>query len=146
MNRKNFIRTCGLSCIGAVVAPSLLQGCAGTKHYNAPIEGSHLVLPLSSFDLTKGGVNQYRNYIVAENDLLQFPIYIYRKDKDTYQALWMQCTHQGAELQAFGDRLQCPAHGSEFTSIGSVANGPASDPLRTFEITITETELKIALR
>ena len=31
----------------------------------------------------------------------------------------MKCTHQGAELQASGDVLQCPAHGSEFNNQGT---------------------------
>ncbi len=146
MNRKDFIRSCGLGCIGAIVTPAILQSCAGTKYFNAPIEGSELVLPLSSFEISKEGVTQYRKYIVAENELLQFPIYIYRHDKDNYQALWMQCTHQGTELHAFGDKLQCPAHGSEFNSTGNVSNGPASDPLRSFTITLSDTHLKIALR
>jgi len=146
MNRKDFIKHCGMTCLGAVISPAILQSCAGTKYFNAPIEGSELVIPLSSFETVKEGITQYRQYVVAENDLLQFPICVYRLDKDTYKALWMQCTHQGAELHVFGDKLQCPAHGSEFTNIGSVQNGPASDPLRTFQITTSDTVLKITLR
>jgi Rieske Fe-S protein len=58
----------------------------------------------------------------------------------------MQCTHQGTELQASGDVLQCPAHGSEFNNKGQVTNGPADNGLRTFPITVTNTELLIDLR
>ena len=63
-----------------------------------------------------------------------------------YSALWMKCTHQGTELHAFGDRLQCPAHGSEFTKNGAVQNGPAADPLRTFPVVVDSNVLKINLR
>jgi Rieske Fe-S protein len=58
----------------------------------------------------------------------------------------MRCTHQGTELQVFGDRLQCPAHGSEFTNTGMVQNGPADDPLRTFPVRIEANTLKIDLK
>lgn len=58
----------------------------------------------------------------------------------------MQCTHQGAELQVFGDKLQCPAHGSEFSNKGSLENGPADRNLRNFPIIIDNGTLKISLK
>ena len=135
-----------MSCLGVVIAPAILHGCAGTKYFTAPIEGNDLVVPLSSFEVLKDGKTEYRKYIVAENDTLQFPICVYRLDAQTYQALWMRCTHQGTELHVFGDRLQCPAHGSEFTNKGIVQNGPATDPLRTFTVSVSEATLKINLK
>ncbi len=58
----------------------------------------------------------------------------------------MKCTHQGTELQVFGDKLQCPAHGSAFNYRGKVENGPANTSLRTFPVTIHNNELKISLK
>lgn len=145
MNRKNFIAKCGTGCLGVLLAQSALTGCAATKYLSAPIEGSDLVVPLSAF-LVKEGGSEYHRYLVVENEKLEFPICVYRISEDTYKALWMKCTHQGTELQVFGDRLQCPAHGSEFTTSGAVQNGPASDPLRTFPIAATSASLKITLR
>lgn len=146
MKRIDFVRNCSMSCLGAIMIPAILEGCAGTKYLTASIEGNDLLIPLSSFELVKDGVTQYRKYIIAENDTLQFPICVYRLSDDKYQALWMKCTHQGTELHVFGDRLQCPAHGSEFTNTGAVQNGPAADPLRSFPATISETTLRINLR
>ena len=146
MNREDFIKKCGLGCLGAMMMPAILQGCAGTKYIDAGIEGSDLLIPLSSFEKIKDDVVQYRKYIVASNDTLQFPICVYRLSENDYRALWMKCTHQGTELHVFGDRLQCPAHGSEFTTTGAVQNGPAADPLRSFSVTVSETTLKINLR
>ncbi len=145
MNRKDFIIKCGVSCLGMVV-PVILQGCAGTKYIDASIEGNNLLIPLASFEIIKGGDIRYRRYLVAENAALQFPICVYRLSQNKYQALWMKCTHQGTELQVFGDRLQCPAHGSEFTNTGAVQNGPAADPLRNFPVTVSETILKVSLQ
>jgi Rieske Fe-S protein len=128
MNRKEFLLNCGL-CI--------LTSCAGTKYVSAPIEGDSLLIPLQSF-LDK-------KYIVAHNDQLEYPICIYKFSENDYKALWMKCTHQGTELQVFGDRLQCPAHGSEFTNTGEVQNGPADMPLRTFNVSVSDNGIKVKL-
>lgn len=146
MNRKEFIKKCSIGCLGAVVMPSVLQRCAGVKYLDAPIEGNELLVPLSSFVIEKEGVKRYHNYVVVENETLKFPICVYRLSENNYSALWMQCTHQGTELHVFGDRLQCPAHGSEFTRTGDVQNGPAADPLRKFPVAVSGTLLKISLR
>jgi Rieske Fe-S protein len=58
----------------------------------------------------------------------------------------MRCPHQGAELQVFGDRLQCPAHGSEFNDKGVVKTGPADTNLRTFPVSINKDQLLISLK
>jgi Rieske Fe-S protein len=146
MNRKDFVRSCSAGCVGLLIAPLFLEGCAGTKYITAAIEGSDMLVPLTSFEIVKDNETQYRRYIIVQNDTLQFPICVYRISPDTYSALWMKCTHQGTELHAFGDRLQCPAHGSEFTKTGAVQNGPAADPLRAFPVLIAESVLKINLR
>ena len=98
------------------------------------------------FKINQKGNTAYRSFIIVRNDALQFPICVYRFSDEEYSALWMRCTHQGAELQASGDVLQCPAHGSEFNNRGEVRNGPADNALRTFPVTITNNDLFIDLR
>ena len=88
----------------------------------------------------------FKKYVIVQNDILQYPVCIYRFSVNDYAALWMRCTHQGTELQAFGDTLQCPAHGSEFTNKGFVQNGPADKKLRTFPVIIENNQLKISLK
>jgi Rieske Fe-S protein len=138
MNRKEFVVKCGLCAIGM---PVVLSGCAGTRYVTVPIDGDSLVVPVSSFITEK----ETLKYIVVQNDQLEYPICVYRFPDNDYKALLMKCTHQGTELQVFGDRLQCPAHGSEFTNTGSVQNGPADRPLRTFSVTVLDDSLKIKL-
>jgi len=124
---------------------SFLQGCMGTYHVAAQLSGSEMLIPVSAFEIKKKGVVSFRKYIVADHESLQYPICIYRVNAENFHALLMRCTHQGTELQVFGDRLQCPAHGSEFTSTGAVQNGPAEAPLRTFAVRIESETLKINL-
>ncbi len=143
MNRKNFLKTCGFSCIGGV---AILQSCSSTKLLSGKIAGDNIIIPVTDFETKNGNNIYYKKYIVVQNEILQYPICVYRKSENEYAALWMRCTHQGTELQVFGDKLQCPAHGSEFDNAGSVQNGPADTKLRSFPVTIENNQLKISLK
>jgi len=146
MDRKKFIKSCGLACLSGTVFSTLLQSCTTTKIVSRNISGSDLTVPLSDFETKNGKEIYFKKYIVVQNDQLQYPICVYRFNEKEYAALLMRCTHQGTELQVFGDKLQCPAHGSEFNNKGGVQNGPAENPLRTFPITIESNQLKISLK
>ena len=144
MERKEFIRACGFACATSLGLATLLPGCANTKLISGRIVEDDLVVPLSEFENRNGG--GYRPYVIVRNEILQYPICVYRLSDSEYTAIWLRCTHQGADLQVFGDKLQCPAHGSEFSQYGSVQNGPADRKLRTFPVTIDQQQLKISLK
>ncbi len=141
MNRNQFIKSCGLCMFGL---PELLAGCAGTTYLSVPISGDSLVVDRQAF-ASPSDPTKLQRYLVVHNDQLEYPICLYRFSNDEYKALLMRCTHQGTELQVFGDRLQCPAHGSEFNNQGDVQNGPADKPLRVFPVSIDGDHLKIKL-
>jgi len=146
MNRKSFIKSCGMACVGGSAVAALLQSCGISKTMTGAISDSDLVVSLADFETRAGKETHYKNYIIVNNDQLKFPVCVYRIDAKTYSALWLQCSHQGAELQVFGDKLQCPAHGSEFNNKGMVTGGPASDHLRSFPVTVENDQLKISLK
>lgn len=146
MNRKAFIQQCGLTCLGTTAMAALLQGCTSTKLLTGKIAEDDLIVSLKDFETKAGNEVHYKKYIIVHNDILQYPICVYRHSENDYSALWMRCTHLGAELQVFGDKLQCPAHGSEFSSKGQVQNGPADTQLRSFPIVIENYQLKISLK
>ncbi len=146
MHRRKFIATGCISCISGGLILSLLEGCSTTKIITATITGADIIVLLADFEINKGNTKEFKKYLVVQNEKLQYPICVYRFDKNNYEALLMRCTHQGTELQVFGDKLQCPAHGSEFSNRGKVENSPANTSLRTFPITINNNQLKISLR
>jgi nitrite reductase/ring-hydroxylating ferredoxin subunit len=146
MDRKEFIKSCGMACISGGAMAMLLQSCSISKTLSGTINGSDLLVSLSDFETRTGSAIHYKKYLVVNNDQLKFPICIYRKDAENYSALWLQCPHQGAELQVFGDKLQCPAHGSEFSNKGIVTGGPANANLRAFPVTVENNQLKISLK
>lgn len=145
MDRRLFIRSCGYACLSGVAIATMFQSCTTTKIVSGTIDQTNLIIDITDFDLITKNEQGYRKYILVQNDSLKFPICIYRFSESDYTALYLQCTHQGAELQVFGDKIQCPAHGSEFSNRGLVENGPATNQLRSFPVQIDNKQLKIAL-
>jgi Rieske Fe-S protein len=143
MDRKQFLKTCGLGCLGGIAAVSVVDSCSPVKSMNSNIDGDNLVVPISDFGNETDG---FRKFVIVSNDLLRFPIAVFRHASMEYSALWMECSHMGAELQVFGDTLQCPAHGSEFSSKGLVRNGPADRAVRNFPVIIDSNLIKISLK
>ena len=146
MNRKEFLKTCGFGCLAGLSAVTLLQSCSSSRILEKEIIDSDILVPLTDFKIKNNKTTKYRKYVIIQNEKLQYPICVYRFDENNYSALLMQCTHQGTELQVFGDKLQCSAHGSEFSNRGNVENGPADRNLRNFPITIDNNTLKISLK
>jgi Rieske Fe-S protein len=142
MERKEFLKTCGFACLGGVFLGTILEGCSSGKSIGGTIDQSNLVIPVSAFQHK----DSYRKYVVVQHENLKYPVCVYRFSDTDYSALLMRCTHQGAELQVFGARLQCPAHGSEFNNKGVVQNGPADTNLRTFPVTLQKNQLYISLK
>lgn len=146
MTRKDFLVNACTACLSATAISSLLPACSTTRYTAGNLGKDGLTISKEEFMIKQKGSTAYRSFIIVRNDALQFPICVYRFSELEYSAVWMKCTHQGAELQASGDVLQCPAHGSEFNNKGRVTSGPADGDLRTFPITVSNTELFIDLR
>jgi len=143
MQRREFIRSSCIACLGLSVGATVLAGCTGTRYAHGTLNNNGMLIDIAEFDTRSKGK---RPYVVVRHDDLSYPICIYRHEDDTYTALLMRCTHQGVELQVSGDQLTCPAHGSEFDNRGQVMQAPAPEPLRTFPVSVTGTQLFIDLR
>jgi Rieske Fe-S protein len=146
MNRKDFIINSCAACLSATAVSGLLSSCKSTQYISGRLNKDGVLLDADEFKMTRKGKTTYRSFIIVRNEALQYPICLYRVSDREYSALWMRCTHQGTELQASGDRLQCTAHGSEFDNKGLVRNGPADKSLRTFPVTVSFNQLFIDLR
>ncbi len=146
MKRSHFIMTTCTACVGGYISLSVLGGCGATKIVTGSIFGADLIIPLTDFEVKEGNQAQFRRYVIVQNEALQYPICVYRFDESEYKALWMRCTHQGTELQVFGDRLECPAHGSEYDNEGGVLHGPTTVNLKTFPVKIANNQLRVSLK
>jgi Rieske Fe-S protein len=146
MERRDFIVKSCAACAGIAFGTALLQSCTPSKFIQGKLGKDGLSVDPKEFLESSGTGKKFRPYIIIRNNALQYPICLYRFSDEAYSALWMQCTHQGAELSVSGDRLQCQAHGSEFDSKGTVKNGPADRHLRNFPVTVNDNEIFIDLR
>ncbi len=146
MDRREFIKNSCTACLSATLIGAAISSCTATKYISATIGKDGLFVDASEFQVKQNGKTIYRPFIIVRNDTLQYPICVYRFNDNEYSAIWMSCTHQGAELQASGDRLQCTAHGSEFDSKGLVKTGPADRSLRNFPVTVSNNQLFIDLK
>ncbi|WP_026704820.1 Rieske (2Fe-2S) protein [Flavobacterium soli] len=146
MDRKQFLKTCGFGCLVGIASVTLLQSCSASQVVSKQIVGDDLIVPITDFEVKTSDTTGYKKYLIVQNELLTHPICIYRFSATEYSALYMACTHQRAELQVYGDKLQCAAHGSEFSNRGLVESGPATADLRKFPVTIENSVLKISLK
>jgi cytochrome b6-f complex iron-sulfur subunit len=67
-----------------------------------------------------------------------------RSAQDAFVAVTAVCTHEGCTVSGFQNaRYVCPCHGSQFTTSGAVAQGPATRALQQFATTFTNNVLTI---
>lgn len=145
MKRKTFVKNMCMMALGGSVASGILSACSTMARITGngvegELKADGLHLPLSAFHQS----NKLQ-YVIVHHENLKFPVCVYKYPNEDYEALWMECTHQGAELQVFGNKLECPAHGSEFNQKGEVESGPADTNLKTFKTRISGKHLVIQL-
>ena len=146
MDRKEFVKTCGLACLGGGAIALLLQSCSTPAMVSGSLAGENMMVPLNAFEEMKNKEVQHKKYILVHHPQLRYPIYVFRLAENNYTAVLLQCTHQGNEVSVNGDRLHCSSHGSEFDQQGIVKKGPATEPLRTFPVRIENQQLAITLK
>jgi len=146
MKRREFLINSCAACLSFTALSTLLPACSPAKFVSGKLNENGLTVDGDSFLISQNNKKSYRSYIIVRNEELKYPICVYRFSDSEFTALWMQCTHQGTELQAAGNYLHCPAHGSEFNDKGKVFTGPADKDLRTFPVTVSNNELFIDLR
>ena len=146
MDRREFIKNGCTACLSVTVLSTFIGSCTATRYITGTLSKDGISIKRDDFKIKQKGGTAFTSFIIVRNDVLQYPICVYRFNDEQYSALWMRCTHQGTELQASGDVLQCSAHGSEFNNRGQVRSGPASTNLRTFPVVINQDEIFIDLR
>lgn len=127
-SRRAFIAgACGLAAIAAtgtataLLADDALAATGITRRKN----GTVIV------DVDKVPALRQDNSRVLLGNVKGTPVAIVRQG-DTYTALNLRCTHQGATVDAQGAGWRCPAHGSLFALDGDLERGPAPTPLAEY--------------
>lgn len=135
MDRKDFIKNVGYTCIGGSAIVALLQSCASSNYFAQNVlSENQIAVKKTEFVKVEKGKTLQRKYVLIKTTVFDFPICIYKLSEQNYSALLLKCTHKGCELKPHGDYLSCPCHGSEFSSTGTVQNPPAEENLKTFHV------------
>jgi cytochrome b6-f complex iron-sulfur subunit len=134
VSRREFVGSIGYAGITAMAIGSLgfMDGCSKNNSPSSPGNskptGKQLTLDLAeNTELqTVGGFKTVQ--------LDTTPAIVFRTGDSAFTVLSLVCTHQGCTIswQSSRNRFQCPCHGSEFDSSGTVTKGPANRNLTTF--------------
>lgn len=148
IKRGEFLRSLGLS--GAALMAVYCMGTTLTSCSNSsddptpnpgpgPGTGTKVDFTLDLTATANADLQGTKAYLIKDN------VIVARTGASSYVALSKICTHQGTtvEYEAALNRIHCPNHGSNFNTNGSVINGPAASPLKTYSTTLTGTTLRV---
>jgi cytochrome b6-f complex iron-sulfur subunit len=150
MNRRGFcINACQIASL--VALGSLLEDCGGS-----PTSPSDSQPQLTTVNGTVGGGAVTVNIAVGSAlsavggaALVQSnsgAFLVARVSQDTFNAMTAVCTHEACTVNEFGNStFQCPCHGSQYSTSGTVVRGPASQSLRRFNTAFAANVLTITL-
>jgi len=137
MTRRDLIQKVLLGGTTLIVLPSVLESCTKIDTTPSPGPGPvpggsgdlkiDLASPSNSALNTAGGTVLTNGVIVANTGSSQFV------------ALASACTHAGCTIgySLANNNFPCPCHGSVFSITGSVLNGPADTPLKSYSVSKT---------
>jgi cytochrome b6-f complex iron-sulfur subunit len=139
MRRRSFLIN-GLGASVALAFPLAFLGCSKDDEEESKLQpGDELLINLD--DPSSSNLNTVGGYIYSGN------IIVARVGQEEYVALSKICTHQGCTIQysSSSGNFPCPCHGSVFSPLGSVVNGPAPSPVEKFNVVLDNRQLKISV-
>ena len=139
MDRKEFFSKALLGGSVLFLAPAVFESCSkgSTPAPATPSSSNPQVIDLSS--ATYSSLQTVGGYAYSGD------IIIIRTGQSSYVALSKICTHQGCtvDYSSSSKSIICPCHGSVFNTSGSVLQGPAFSPLKTYAVSVSGTSLTI---
>ena len=141
MERRKFFRNFAVGGSLLLTAPILFNSCSsdddnGGDDNNNNDDGITVDLDSSEYSALKtvGGF-AYKGDII-----------IIRSTDTVYLALSKVCTHSSCTVtyNATSKDIPCPCHGSKFTTTGAVINGPATSPLKVYNVKVSGNTLTIS--
>lgn len=144
MNRKEFFSKALIGGGLIFLAPAILNSCSKSQDPSpAPGGNNNGGSTETTIDLTS---NDYSALKTVGGYAYSGDIIIIRTGTSTYVALTKVCTHQSCTVayNASSNNIECPCHGSKFSTSGTVVQGPAPTALKTYTTTVSGTTLKIS--
>lgn len=131
----------GLTAVSTGVGSMLASvGCAVVATYAAVVRDGRVVIPLAEAQARMG---ERGALMITGADLPESIILV--QHAAGFRALGATCTHLGCTVRPGKNQLQCPCHGSSFSTTGAVLRGPAQRPLTRYAVDLTRDELIVSL-
>jgi cytochrome b6-f complex iron-sulfur subunit len=133
MDRRSFIRSSCYTCAGSIGLFTILEACTSQKYIsNYVLNKNTITVRKTEFTVVNKKAPTQLPFVLLKPEQFPFPIALYKDGDSHYTALFMQCTHQGCELNPHERMVVCPCHGAEFNTKGEVTQGPAEINLKSF--------------
>ena len=131
MNRKEFISLLGIASSGVFMA-SCLSACK--KNETGSVDFTLDLSNASNVALTSNG-----------GYLINMGVIVAKTNAGEFIAVSSACTHEGVtvQFQSSSNRFHCPSHGANFSTNGSVQNGPANTPLTKYNTSLSGNMLRV---
>lgn len=134
MTRMEFLKLIGAGTVAS--AAIICLGSCSSSNPAAPQKVDFTIdISQSPYNVlsTQGG------YIVKDDVIVAHTI------NDTFVAIRSVCTHQGGTLQYIPsiNLFQCPNHGSQFKTDGSLQRGPAAQAEIEYNVTVTGNIIRV---
>ncbi len=121
--RREFVRTTAVGLIAGAVAP-LIASCERDPTSDWTFRATIDVSSLSS---------DGQGFVSKTSGTDGAPILVIRTGPNAYNALSVQCTHEGCPVNPPANGvITCPCHGSQYNLDGSVRHGPAQFALTRY--------------
>ena len=136
ISRQKILLGAGLGLVTAVLAACSTYGkkpeAAGESSTTpaAPSASGGTAAPAAKAIAKTSDVPVGSGVIVGE-------VVVTQPSAGVFKGLSAKCTHKGCTVDKVADgTIDCPCHGSKFNLDGTVANGPAQEPLAFENITV----------
>lgn len=146
MNRRTFLTWVGVGWVASSL-PVAIAACSNTIESksagDAPTETASSTSRTDGFQ-SVGTISQLESNVgqILDKEFNPGPVLVVRNpaSPNTPSAVNPTCTHRGCTVgwQAEENAFVCPCHGSKFGIDGEVSNGPATQPLSTYEVKVEE--------
>jgi len=146
MRRHEFLTALGVSA-GTVIFAPFLTSCSKSSTMDTttpPVVGGAVDFTLDLSLPANSALNSNGGSVISDKGVI-----VARTSAGSFVAVASVCTHQGAALayDNANTRFRCTnsgaGHGSIFSTTGSVVNGPAVTALKTYNTTLTGTNLRV---
>ena len=134
VSRRTFLERAGIVAAGIIAA-----GCAGADSIagvgSGPLPGGSVTINVADY---AGLATVGQPVEVKTSTGANLGIAVVRTGTSSFIALGMACTHEGTKVDIIGKIFDCPNHGAQFSSTGTVTRGPATRSLTSRTVTFDQ--------